>query len=80
MEKIFAINETLITQGLKAPLPVICSDSRMLANRSLGLVIKGAHKNPLVFERIQRHNEGGYYRVSHSCTEQTHYPSVMKDF
>lgn len=49
VENIFVMNETLLTESLKAPLPVICLESRMLASRSLRFVIKRAHKNPLVF-------------------------------
>lgn len=49
VENIFAMNEPPLTQCLKALLPVICPDSRMLASRGLGLVIKRAYKNPLVF-------------------------------
>lgn len=54
--------------------------SRVLADGTLCLVIKCTHKNPLVFCRIQRHNEGCHYCASDSYTEQTYYLPVMKDF
>lgn len=76
----YICDETLLTLSLRAPLPVICPGRRMLADGSLCLVIKCTHKNPLVFRRIQRHNEGGHYSASDSSAEQTHYLPVMKDF
>lgn len=78
--KYIARGETLLTLNLRALLPVICPGSRVLADGSLCLVIKCTHKNPLVFRRIQKHNEEGHYCASDSYTEQTYYLPVMKDF
>lgn len=77
---LFARDYTFFELRLRVPIPDICPRSRMLQGGSLGLVIKQTHKSPLVLQRIHRHKKGNYYSASGSCTEQTHYLPVMKDF